>query len=136
MTRSVPTALVLGVGARADGTAQELSALIRTVLDQHDLALAQVCLMTTLDRRSGHSALLAVAEELAVRIEVFDVETLAALVIPTPSEVVLAHTGTSGVAEAAVLAAGAQLIADKQASDNFTVAVGRHPSVTQRRSPS
>jgi len=38
---------------------------------------------------------------------------------------VLAQTGTSGVAEAAVLATGAQLIVNKQRSDNFTLAVGQ-----------
>jgi cobalamin biosynthesis protein CbiG len=123
------TSLVLGVGARAQGTTAELSELIRSVLDGHALSSARVVLLTTLDRRSDHAALVAVAEELAVPVEVFGAETLAALAIPTPSDFVRARTGTSGVAEAAVLATGAQIIVSKQSSENFTVAVGRGPEV-------
>lgn len=120
-------ALVLGVGARERGTDEELSELIRSVLDLASLSLDQVALLATLDRRSSHEALVTVARELAVPIAVFGVETLSALTVPTPSGSVRAHTGTSGVAEAAVLAAGARLIVNKQCSDNFTVAVGRRP---------
>jgi cobalt-precorrin 5A hydrolase/precorrin-3B C17-methyltransferase len=56
-----------------------------------------------------------------------DAGKLSAVEVPNPSPVVAGAVGTPSVAEAAVLACGAELLVEKRKSKNSTVAIGRFP---------
>lgn len=122
-----PPCLVLGVGASRGADATELSELADRTLTAAGLAPAAVGGIVTIDGKASEPAVLALAERLGVEIRAFPAEVLAVQPVPHPSEVVRAAVGTPSVAEAAVLAAGANLVAGKVASTASTVAVGRYP---------
>jgi cobalt-precorrin 5A hydrolase/precorrin-3B C17-methyltransferase len=54
-------------------------------------------------------------------------QELSAIEVPNPSSVVKDAVGTPSVAEASVLASGAELLVQKQKSGNATIAIGRLP---------
>lgn len=120
--------VVLGVGGRPDAPAQELLTLAAAALAEHGLDPAAVSLVTTLDRRAGAEAVLALAAASGAPVQPVAVETLAAQPCPTPSGRVLAAVGSPSVAEAAVLACGGRLLGPRRASRAWTVAVGALPA--------
>ena len=80
--------------------------------------------MATIDRRAGDP----VVTSLGLPVRAFTAEALAAVDVPTPSEVVRAAVGTASVAEAAALLAagpGAELVVPKLAGKEATVAIAR-----------
>ncbi|MEU4193827.1 5,6-dimethylbenzimidazole synthase [Kribbella sp. NPDC026611] len=113
--------LVLGIGLRSGTPYDELRELIDRAIKGID---GEITLVATLDGREHEPAL----KQLGVDICTFKATDLAEQPTPTPSTRVDELTGTPSVAEAAVLAAGAQLIVQKQRSTNATVAVGRLPA--------
>ncbi|HET7399635.1 MAG TPA: cobalamin biosynthesis protein [Intrasporangium sp.] len=125
--------VVLGVGGRPGGDADELAALVRTCLVGLDLAVGDVSVVATLDRRAAEPGVRDVAGRLGARVVAVDPHTLAAQDVPHPSELVRRHTAASGVAEAAVLAVGARLLASKRRSAAWTVAVGRLETTEEDR---
>jgi cobalt-precorrin 5A hydrolase/precorrin-3B C17-methyltransferase len=64
---------------------------------------------------------------LGVPLHFHSAEELAAVDTPNPSSVVAGAVGTPSVAEASVLAYGAELLLEKRKSANATVAIGRLP---------
>ncbi|MDQ1295601.1 MAG: cobalt-precorrin hydrolase / cobalt-factor methyltransferase / precorrin-3B [Actinomycetota bacterium] len=122
-----PPVLVLGVGASSGAPAEELADLVSRTLEARGLSPAAVGELVTVDLKAREPALLALAEHLGVRIRTFPAPELAGQPVPTPSEVVRAAVGTASVAEAAVLAAGAELVVTKQTAPATTLAVGRLP---------
>lgn len=119
--------VVLGVGGRIDAPAEELLVLAAAALAEHGLDPAAVSLVTTLDRRAGAEAVLALAESSFAPVRPVAVETLAEQACPTPSGRVLAAVGSPSVAEAAVLACGGRLLGPRRTSRAWTVAVGSLP---------
>jgi cobalamin biosynthesis protein CbiG len=113
--------LVLGVGLRPGTAYQDLRALVATVVDGSE----DVAVVATLDRRAGDPVVRRLARELGAELRSYPAEVLAAQPVPTPSEAVAAATGTASVAEAAVLATGAVLVAGKQTSARASAAIGR-----------
>ena len=119
-----PPTLVAGVGASTDAPAAEVGELLRAALDQAGLAAESVAEVATIDRRATDAAVVA----LGLPVRAFAARVLAAVDVPSPSEVVRVAVGTPSVAEAAALLAagpGAQLLVAKQAGRHATVAVAR-----------
>lgn len=115
----------VGVGLRPDASAEQIEAAIG------DLDCAEEVLgVATLDRRAGHPALLEVARRRSVPVRGFPAAELAAVVVPTLSERVLAAIGTPAVAEAAAILAadGGPLITPKRSYRSVTVAAARKVS--------
>ncbi len=119
-----PPSLVAGIGASTGAPADEVAALLSTVLAGAGLAQASVAEVATIDRRATDPAILG----LGLPVRAFTSEALAGVEVPTPSEVVRVAVGTPSVAEAAALAAagpGAALVVPKRAGLHATVAIAR-----------
>ena len=117
-----PPSLVVGVGASSDAPADAAAGLLATALS--GLVPGSVAEVATIDRRAGDPVVTA----LGLPVRAFTAEALAAVDVPTPSEVVRAAVGTPSVAEAAALLAagpGAELVVAKQVGTHATVAIAR-----------
>ena len=122
-----PPSLVVGVGCSRRAGAAEILGLIYSALRETGLARKSVTLLTSIDVKSDETGLLEAAEELGVQLRFHTAGELAAVEVPNPSLAVAEAVGTPSVAEAAVLAAGAELVLEKRKSRNATVAIGRLP---------
>jgi len=120
-----PPSLVVGVGASRGAPADEVRALVADALTRAGLARDSVTAVATVDLKSDERALLDLAGDHRVPLTTFPATELAAQPVPNPSCTVDAEVGTPSVAEAAVLAAGADLLVEKTRSAHATVAVGR-----------
>ncbi|MBK7820657.1 MAG: precorrin-3B C(17)-methyltransferase [Tessaracoccus sp.] len=122
-----PKSLVVGMGCNRGTPVETLRALLTETLAAHDLALESVAAITTVDLKAGEIGLLQLVKQLGVPLLDFTPETLAEQDVPTPSALVQGHVGTPSVAEASVLAQGAELLVPKQRNSDATCAVGRIP---------
>jgi cobalt-precorrin 5A hydrolase/precorrin-3B C17-methyltransferase len=136
-----PPSLVVGAGASTGVTAGEAGRLIDEALAAAGLSPRSVRWLATADVKAREPGLLAAARERGWSLVTASAEQLAAIDVPTPSEIVRAAVGTPSVAEAAALLVaegsqeqghpepagpgGAQLIVTKRASARATVAVAR-----------
>jgi len=121
-----PPSLVVGVGASTGAPADAVPPLLAAALAGAGLALQSVAEVATIDRRAADQAVLA----LGLPVRAFAADSLAAVDVPSPSEVVRAAVGTASVAEAAALLAGgpgADLVVHKQVGAQATVAIARRP---------
>jgi len=119
-----PPSLVAGVGASTGAPADAVEPLLVAALAGAGLARDSVAEVATIDRRAADPAVLA----LGLPVRAFTANGLAAVDVPSPSEVVRAAVGTASVAEAAALLAagpGAELVVLKQVGTQGTVAVAR-----------
>ncbi|MGI8810256.1 MAG: precorrin-3B C(17)-methyltransferase [Acidimicrobiales bacterium] len=119
-----PPSLVVGVGASTGAAADAVEPLLVAALAAAGLARPSVAEVGTIDRRAGDDAVVA----LGLPVRAYLASALAAVDVPTPSEVVRAAVGTASVAEAAALLAagpGAELVVTKQVGPQSTVAVAR-----------
>lgn len=123
-----PPSLVVGMGCNRGTSSAALGQLLRESLASTGLALASVAALTSVDAKADEPGLLALAKELGVPPIVFSAETLAAQDVPNPSAAPLAAVGTPSVAEASVLAYGADLIVEKRRTPEATCAIGRIPA--------
>jgi cobalt-precorrin 5A hydrolase/precorrin-3B C17-methyltransferase len=126
-----PGPAVLGVGGRPGADGAELDDLVDGLLAEHGLTGEDVTAVATLGRRAGEPALVALVRRLEAELAAYPPEVLAAQDVPHPSDRVLRHTGLAGVAEASVLASGADLVSDRRSSPSWTVALGRRPDTAQ-----
>jgi cobalt-precorrin 5A hydrolase / precorrin-3B C17-methyltransferase len=120
-----PPSLVVGVGASRGAPIEEVRELVAEGLARAGLARDSVTALVTVDLKASERALLGLADELGVPLRTFRATELAAQPVPNPSRTVDAEVGTPSVAEAAVLAAGADLLVEKTRAAHATVAVGR-----------
>jgi cobalt-precorrin 5A hydrolase / precorrin-3B C17-methyltransferase len=120
-----PPSLVVGVGASRGAPADEVRALVADALTRAGISRDSVTAVATVDLKADEQALLDLAGDLGVPLTTFPATDLAAQPVPNPSSRVDAEVGTPSVAEAAVLAAGADLLVEKTKSAHATVAVGR-----------
>jgi cobalt-precorrin 5A hydrolase len=122
-----PKSLVLGIGCDKLTPPELVARGVRTILAKHNLALASVAKIATIDLKRDEPALLA----LGLPMVTFSAADLDATPMPTPSEMVHKHVGTRGVAEPAAQLAGGELIVPKQkysedgANRSMTLAVSR-----------
>ncbi|MHA6510492.1 precorrin-3B C(17)-methyltransferase [Tessaracoccus sp. Y1736] len=123
-----PKSLVVGMGCNRGTDVAHLRDLLERTLADHGLALDSVAAITTVDLKAGEIGLLQLVKQLGVKLIDYPADELAAQPVPTPSPMVEGHVGTPSVAEASVLAHGAELIVPKQRSTDATCAVGRIPA--------
>ncbi|MGZ0146417.1 5,6-dimethylbenzimidazole synthase [Kribbella sp. WER1] len=117
--------LVVGVGLRSGTPYAELAAAVDAAV--RDLP-GEVHLLVTLTGRESEPALRQLADHLHAEVRTFTSDELATQPVPSPSALVAELKGTPSVAEAAVQAAGAELVVPKTKAANATVAVGRLPA--------
>ncbi|TCC05189.1 5,6-dimethylbenzimidazole synthase [Kribbella soli] len=113
--------LIVGVGLRTGTPYAELQDLVTTAL--HELA-GEVQLVVTIDGKENEPAVQQLVAQLGAELRTFSNDELANQPVPTPSEQVEQLKGTPSVAEAAVLATGAELLIPKRQTSNATVAIG------------
>lgn len=119
-----PRSLVVGIGTSTNAPADDLARLLDDVVGNAGLAAESIDEVATIDRRASEPAIVALGH----RIRAFSAGELAAIDVPTPSEIVRAAVGTPSVCEAAALRAaggGAELVVTKRSSRTATVAVAR-----------
>lgn len=122
-----PPSLVVGVGSARGVSADEVGGLIDAALAQGDLAPDSVTRVATVDLKADEAGILTAAEQRGWSVTCYPAQRLNEVVVPNPSDVVLAEIGTASVAEAAALVEGGELVVAKQKSANATVAVARIP---------
>jgi cobalt-precorrin 5A hydrolase/precorrin-3B C17-methyltransferase len=122
-----PPSLIIGIGCSRGVGAGEILGLLDGSLEEVGLSKKSVASLASVVVKSDETGLLEAAEELGVQLRFYAAEELSAMEVPNPSPVVQGAVGTPSVAEASVLASGAELVVEKRKSENATVAVGRLP---------
>ena len=141
-----PPALVAGVGCRRGVDTAHLQELFNDTLRENGLARQSISKIATVDLKADEPGIIALADSLAVPLEIYAAAELNAaahsepasadsqlgLLQPTPSAA-SDLLGVFGVAEpAAMLAAGASgVIVPRAKSDRATIAVARIPARLQ-----
>ena len=120
--------LVLGLGCERGTPPSELLDLSLARLARLGAAPETVAFIVTLDVRAEEPAMHAVARHFSVPLVTFSAARLETETprLANPSDIVFAHTGCHGVAEAAALAQagqGGRLVAEKAKSAHATVAI-------------
>jgi cobalt-precorrin 5A hydrolase/precorrin-3B C17-methyltransferase len=92
------------------------------------LALESLAAITSVDAKADEPGLIELAEDLGVPFVTYAADELAAHDVPNPSEHAQTAVGTPSVAEASVLAHGAELLIEKRKTPEATCAVGRVPA--------
>ncbi|MEV5964358.1 5,6-dimethylbenzimidazole synthase [Kribbella sp. NPDC051952] len=114
--------LVVGIGLRAGTPYRELRDLVAEALTS---VPGEVRTVVTVAGRESEPGLQRLAASLGAQLQTVPADELARQSVPTPSDQVERLAGTPSVAEAAVLAIGAELVVLKQSSANATTAIGR-----------
>jgi cobalt-precorrin 5A hydrolase / precorrin-3B C17-methyltransferase len=122
-----PRSLIAGIGCSRGADAAEILDLLASALHEAGLSQKSVAALTSIDVKAEEAGMLEAAEALGVPLRFYSVKELATLKVPNPSPVVAGAVGTPSVAEASVLAGGAELLLEKRKSANTTVALGRLP---------
>ena len=122
-----PPSLLVGVGCSRGAGAGEILALVRSSLAEAKLSEKSIASLASIEVKSDEAGLLEAAERLGVPLRFYTAEELSAIEAPNPSSAVEGAVGTPSVAEASVLASGAELLVEKRKSGNATAAVGRLP---------
>lgn len=123
-----PPGLVVGMGCNAGTDVEQLETLLRQTLADAGLAVESLTAITTIDVKAGEVGLLQLTHRLGIPLVDYPAATLAVQTVPNPSAVVAGHVGSPSVAEASVLAYGAELLVGKQRSTDATCAVGLVPA--------
>jgi cobalt-precorrin 5A hydrolase/precorrin-3B C17-methyltransferase len=110
-----------------------VEALVRSVLEEAELAAEAIACVVSLDLKADEAAVLEAAERLGVPARFFSPERLEAETprLANPSEAVFREVGCHGVAEAAALAAAGpagRLVVAKRKSAHATCAVAEAPA--------
>jgi cobalt-precorrin 5A hydrolase / precorrin-3B C17-methyltransferase len=122
-----PPSLVAGVGCSRGASAAEILSLLHSALREAGLSRKSVATLASIDLKSDEVGLLEATDTLGVPLHFYAAGELAAVEVPNPSPVVAGAVGTPSVAEAVVLASGAELLLEKRKSKNATVSIGRLP---------
>lgn len=128
--------LVVGVGTRRGVSADEVVALVETVLREAGPAVDEFVELATVDTKADEAGLVAAAARLGLPLRAYPARELALIAVPHPSDVALAAAGTPSVAEAAALVGGGELVVPKRKSapgPGGAVAVARVTCAVARR---
>ena len=126
--------LALGLGCDRGTPVATIEQAITEALTACNAQLADVCSVASIDLKANEYGLLQAAEKHGWTIRFYPAAELAAVKVPNPSDIVLQHTGTPSVSEAAALLAGGidktQLIIEKHKlrgpdGRNATVSIAR-----------
>lgn len=123
--------VVVGIGARRGVGIRDLRMALGECLAVAGVRARDVVAIVSVDAKQSEPALQELAEMLNIPLKTLSADRLAAQPVPNPSPVTESAVGTPSVAEAAVLAFGAELIVPKHLSRGVTVAVGRLPSAVK-----
>lgn len=123
-----PPSLVVGMGCNRGTSTEQLRTLLERTLADAGLALASVAAITSVAAKADEPGLTGLADGLGVPLVTYPSDDLASQDAPNPSEAPRQAVGTPSVAEASVLAHGAELVVEKQRSREATCAVGRVPA--------
>jgi cobalt-precorrin 5A hydrolase/precorrin-3B C17-methyltransferase len=138
--RLIPHTLVVGIGSARGVSTDAVNAALARLETEHGFDLRAVRAFATVDLKADEPGIRHAVTDWAFwhwqdepALHVYPAETLAAVDVPNPSDVVLAEVGTASVAEAAALhaatelAAGApvELVVPKIKAGNVTVAAAR-----------
>jgi histidinol-phosphate aminotransferase len=120
--------IVVGIGSRRGVGIRDVRMAMGEALAAAGVRARDVVSIVTVDAKQTEDALLELAELLNVPLRALPAELLAEQAVPNPSATAERLVGVPSVAEAAVLATGADLLHPKYASRGVTVAVGRLPT--------
>ena len=123
-----PPSLVAGLGCNRGTSAEALADLLTRTLAEANLAPASLSAITSVDAKADEDGLVDLARRLGVPLVTHPADTLAGVEVPNPSAAPAAAVGTPSVAEASVLALGADLVVPKRKTPEGTCAVGRLPA--------
>ncbi|MFT4296922.1 MAG: precorrin-3B C(17)-methyltransferase [Micropruina sp.] len=123
-----PPSLVAGMGCNRGTSAEHLEQLLRVTLATAGLAVESLTAITSVDAKADETGLIELAARLTIPFVTFPADQLAEHPVPNPSEHALTAVGTPSVAEASVLARGADLVVPKQRTREATCAIGRLPA--------
>ena len=123
-----PPSLAVGVGCSRGASAEEIMSLIERSLRNAGLSKRSVAYLASVEAKSDEAGMLEAAARLGVPLRFYPAGELAGIEVPNPSSVVRDAVGTPSVAEASVLACGAELVVEKEKSEMATVAIGRLPA--------
>ena len=123
--------LALGVGCERRAGGGEVIALISHTLEEANLSPLSLAGLYSLNLKEDEAALHEAAAHFDIPARFFDLATLQAQedYLPNPSDIVKAEVGVAGVAEAAALAVGGQLVVEKQKSKRSTCAISRSDAI-------
>ena len=133
--RPAPGLVVVGIGARREAEIGEVRTAITESLLAAEVGVDGVAAIVTVDAKPANPALLELARLLGVPLYRLPADLLAQQPVPNPSAVAQRLIGTPSVAEAAVLAFGAELLLPKRVSQGVTVAVGRMSTAPEITAP-
>ncbi|WP_245581303.1 precorrin-3B C(17)-methyltransferase [Propionicicella superfundia] len=123
-----PPSLVVGMGCNRGTSVDALQELLTSSLAAAGLAAASVAALVSVDAKADEPGLAGLAARLGVPFVTYPAETLAGQDVPNPSAAPQAAVGTPSVAEASVLAHGADLVVEKRRTPEATCAIGRLPA--------
>ena len=123
-----PPSLVAGLGCNRGTAPEHLRELLGRTLADAGLAASSLAAITSVDAKADEAGLIELAAELGVDFVTYDSQVLAGIDVPNPSEWAQSAVGTPSVAEASVLAHGAELVVPKQRTGEATCAIGRIPA--------
>ncbi len=119
--------LALGVGCERGADSAELIGLITETLKTENLSPLSLAGIFSLDLKMDEAAVHEAASYFHIPARFFDLAALQGQEsrLANPSEIVKREVGVSGVAEAAALAAGGELVVEKHKSRRATCAIAR-----------
>jgi histidinol-phosphate aminotransferase len=117
--------IVVGIGARRGVGIRDVRMTLGESLATAGVRARDVIAIVTIDAKQAEAAVAEMAELLGVPLRTMPADQLAQQVVPNPSPTAERLVGTPSVAEAAVIAYGAELLMPKHLSRGVTVAVGR-----------
>lgn len=100
-----PRVLWVGIGCERDTAKELIEYAVEKVCQEQHLAIAAIAGVATIDLKADETGLLELVQERDWPLRCFRAETLAAIAVPNPSEVVQKAVGTPSVAAAAAMAA-------------------------------
>ncbi|MDO5535476.1 MAG: precorrin-3B C(17)-methyltransferase, partial [Propionibacteriaceae bacterium] len=120
-----PRSLVVGMGCNRGTSLATLEELLEHTLAETGWARASITALTSVDAKADESSLIELAAQLGVPFATYPADALADVSVPNPSGAPQAAVGTPSVAEASVIAHGADLIVEKRKNSDATIAIGR-----------
>lgn len=120
-----PRNIVIGFGCNSGTGGNEIEAVIRTALDENNLAFSAIHSIATINKKGSEPGLIAFAKRYDLKVKTFSPDELNSVKGVSKSDAAFKATGANAVAEpSALLASGSdKLLVKKIKNGNVTVAV-------------
>ncbi|MDD7795231.1 cobalt-precorrin 5A hydrolase [Clostridium sp. 'White wine YQ'] len=117
--------IILGIGCKKDTSTDKLRAFIKEALIEHGYLLKAVDKISTVDLKSEEKAILNLAKELEVPIDIHGRESIENVEhLFKGSEFVKKSIGVSSVAEPCVYLSGGEILVNRIAKEGMTLCIG------------